>query len=166
MMESAEIRPDVQSFNRCARALEDEADGREFRREFNAAMREALEPGVAATRAAVLSRGGAGVPHEGQSLRQAIAAGVQVVNLRGGEVPGAKIRASSQGMPRGFWNAPKRFNQNSFRHPVHGNRKVWTTQVGAPGWFDDTLQQLRPYLLDRAEQVVRERAERIGRKAP
>ena len=164
MADYVEITPDSVSFVRLAAALSDEADGREWRREFDSAMREALEPGVSAVRSQILARGGSGQPHGGQSLRQAIAAGVQVERLRGG-TPGAKIRARKTGMPRGFFNAPKRFNQTSFRHPVFG-RDAWSEQRGAPGWFDDTLQRLQPMLLERALAVLEARADRVSRNGP
>lgn len=164
MTDYVEVRPDTAAFRQLSRALADEADGREWRREFNVAMREALQPGVDAVRTAVLSEGSSGRGHEGVSLRSAIAAGVKVEQLRSG-APGAKIRASKTGMPRGFSNAPKRFNSMRFRHPVFG-RDAWVSQRGAPGWFDDTLRDMHPQLLARAEAVLRARAERIGRQGP
>jgi hypothetical protein len=163
-MDYVEVQPDKASMDRLAAALEHEATGREWNSEFDAAMRDALSPAVNAVRSAVLSRSGGGVPHAGQSLRQAIAGGVKIQPLRAGS-PGARIAATGSGMPRGFRKAPKRFNERKFRHPVFGGDQ-WVNQIGAPGWFDDTLDRFRPRLVVLANKSLDARAERISREGP
>lgn len=158
-MDSVEIEPDQASFQRVAAALAEESDGVEWRRDMSEDMSEALMPGVSAVRSAIMSRGGGG-PHEGAPLRASIAAHVRVVPLHSG----ATIVAGREGMPRNFPNAPKRFNQRSFRRRVYG-RNAWVTQVGAPGWFDDTLDHMRPRLQAAAHAALEGRARRISRKA-
>ena len=154
------MRPDPGSFNRVARALDAEATGREWRADLAVSMEQALQPGVAAVRSALMARGGGGLGHGGQPLRQAVAAAVHTGPLSSG----AQILAGTNGMPRSFRNAPKRLNQRSFRRRVYGSN-TWVVQVGAPGWFDDTLSQLRPKLRAAALQVLQRRARRISRKA-
>ncbi len=157
-MDLVEVQPDRRSFDRVASALSSEAGGDEWRRDMAAAMEGALAPGVAAVRSALMAAGGS--PHEGQPLRPAIASQVHVAPLGSGAV----ILAGKSGMPRGFSNAAKRFNQRRFRRRVYGGNS-WVVQVGAPGWFDDTLRQMHPRLRVAALAVLEGRARRISRKA-
>ena len=159
-MDSVEVRPDTESFARVARALDSEAGGRMWRADLSSSMERALAPGVSAARSALMAGAGGGLGHAGQPLRQAVAAGVHVAPL----ASGAQIIAGKNGMPRAFRNAPKRLNQRSFRRRVYGSN-TWVVQVGAPGWFDDTLSHLRPKLRAAALQVLERRARRISRKA-
>lgn len=157
-VDTVEVRPDRASFDRVARALQDESSGREHRHDLSARMHAALEPGAAAARSALLSSGGSGA-HEGQPLRPAVAAQVRVAPLNSG----ASIIAGKQGIPRGFANAAKRFNSRSFRRRVYGSN-TFVVQVGAPGWFDDTLSHMHPQLRAAALEVLSRRARRISRK--
>jgi hypothetical protein len=158
-VDNVEIVPDHASFERVARALSAEADGREWRRDMSGGMNAALAPGAAAVRSALMSRGG-GAVHEGSPLRPAIAAQVQIAPLSSGAV----IFVGKSGMPRGFANAAKRFNQHQFRRHPYGS-KSWVVQVGAPGWFDDTLSRMHPRLRTAALAALEGRARRISRKA-
>jgi hypothetical protein len=159
MVDNVEIVPDRPSFERVARALSAEADGREWRHDMSTAMHAALAPGAAAVRSALMSRGG-GTAHEGTPLRPAIAAQVHVAPLSSGAV----IYVGKQGLPRGFANAAKRFNQRQFRRRAYGS-STWVVQVGAPGWFDDTLSRMHPRLRTAALAALEGRARRISRKA-
>lgn len=159
-MDAVEVEPDPASFRRVARALDDEAPGREWRRDLSEGMAEGLRPGLLAVRSAVLSRG-AGGGHEGQPLRQAVAAATQIVPLGSG----ATIVADKTPQVRRFANAPKRLNQRrGWRRRVFGSRTV-VVQVGVPGWFDDTLDHLHPRLRAAAYAALEGRARRIARKA-
>lgn len=157
-MDYVAVEPDSASFTRVASALSAESDGREWRRDMSAGMQAALAPGVAATRSALAGAGGGS--HEGTPLTPAIGAQVQVAALSSGAV----IFAGKQGMPRGFANAAKRFNQRQFRRRVYGSN-TWTTQVGAPGWFDNTLAHMHPRLRLAAIAALEGRARRISRRA-
>lgn len=158
-MDSVEVEPDQASFRRVAAALDAESSGVEWRHDMSDDLSAALMPGVSAVRGAIMSRGGSG-PHEGAPLRAAIAAHVRVIPLHSG----ATIVAERQGMPRDFPNAPKRFNQRAFRRRVYG-RSAWVTQVGAPGWFDDTLEHMHERLTGAALAALEGRARRISREA-
>lgn len=158
-MDGVEVVPDRTSFDRVARALSAEADGGQWRRDMSQGMQAALAPGVAAVRSALMGRGG-GSSHEGSPLRPAIASEVHTVPLSAGAV----IVAGKNGLPRGFNNAAKRFNQRHFRRRVYG-ADTWVVQVGAPGWFDDTLKRMHPRLRVAALEVLEGRARRISRKA-
>ena len=160
-MDSVEVRPDGRSFDRAARALQQEAASPQWRADFTADMDAALAPGIGAARSALMSSGG-GLAHEGQPLRQSVAAGVHSAPLHG--APGARIVADKTPSLRGFVNAARRFNANSFRHRVYG-RNAWVVQRGAPGWFDDSLSRVRAQLHTVALEVLQRRADRISRKA-
>lgn len=161
------IEPDHAKFQKLARALDEEADGKEWARETAIELHAALEPGVSAVRSAVMGMGSGGLPHAGEPLRAAVATGVESIARFDGKRPGARIRAKKTGMPRGFNNAPARLNsRRGWRHPVFGNEESWVTQRGQPGWFDDTLRRMHPALRAAAERVLNNRAKRISRKAP
>lgn len=158
-MDAVEVVPDRAGFERVARALSAEATGREWRRDMSRGMEAALAPGVAAAKSALLSAGGGG--HEGAPLLPAVAAQVAVAPLSSGAV----IYAGKNGIPRGFKNAAKRFNQRGgFRRRVYGS-DTWVVQSGAPGWFDNTLTRMHPKLRASALEVLAGRARRISRKA-
>ncbi len=72
------------------------------------------------------------------SLGAAIAAGVGLRIRMSGRATGVTVKASRSGMPRDFFNAPKRINQKSFRHRVFGSDRQ-VEQVGKPGYFSTPL---------------------------
>lgn len=165
-MEHVDIGPDDASFRRCIRALNDEAGGTDWQHDAAEEMEEALRPGVNAVRGALFATmHTSGLAHGGEGLRQAVSESVQPVVAFHGPRPGAMIRADKNGMPRSFANAPRRLNDKSFRHPIPTGQ-TWVTQIGAPGWFDDTLERLRSRLAAAASDVLERRARRISRKAP
>jgi hypothetical protein len=158
-VDSVEVVPDAGSFRRVAAALSHESDGAQWRRDMSTSEQAALAPGVAAVRSALMSRGGGG-PHEGEPLRPVIAAHVRIVALRSG----ATLVAEKTPAVRGFANAPKRFNQRGFRRRVFGSNNS-VIQVGAPGWFDDTLEHMHERLTGAALAALEGRARRISREA-
>jgi len=157
-MPGADIRPDHPSFRRVADALDEESDGRRIRQDLRDLFAEVLRPAVRDVRAALMAGGGSA--HDGEPLRQAIAHNI-VMHIETGSKASASIRVLKHGMPRDFWNAPKRFNQRRWRHKVYG-RDVWVSQVGAPGWFDDTLRRNRQRYRVAARRALANMAERIG----
>jgi hypothetical protein len=159
-VDSVEITPDSTSFERVARALTAEAGSSQWRRDLSGDMAAAMAPGVAAVRSALMA-GGGGEPHAGPALLPAVAAQVKVLPLSSGAV----IVASKDGIPRGFRNAAKRFNQRrGFRRHTYGSAG-WVVQVGVPGWFDDHLEAMHPRLRAAALAALEGRARRISRKA-
>jgi len=155
------IEPDHESFRSVGFALDAEADGRNLNEDMAELLGDALRPAIQDVRGALFA-GSGGLPHAGEPLRQAIAAHL-VVDVRVGRAVSARIRALKEGMPRNFWNAPKRFNERRFRHPVHG-KNVWVSQIGAPGWFDDTMARNQARYRIAVRRALDKMAERIGRK--
>lgn len=157
-----EIQADQRTFNALARALAAEAGGDALRRDLAADLREELAPAVSEVRSRLLASGSGGLPH-GEPLLPAIAAGVKVDVRVGKRAARARIRASKRGMPRDFVNAPKRFNERSFRHHVFG-REGWVEQVGAPGWFDDPLHDRQGKYRRAVERAMERCVRRITRR--
>lgn len=129
-----------------------EEDGAQLRKELLAALRGVIAPAVDEIKsgAATGKRGGSiakpGKDYKGSasavSISAAIARGVGTQVRLSGAMVGVAVKASKRGMPRGFINAPKRFNAKQFKHKVFG-RNVWVEQSGAPGFFDNPIAQRR-----------------------
>lgn len=162
-MDAVAIEPDHAGFERLARVLDTESGGKEWQADLATHLHAALEPGVAAVQSAVMGMSSAGLAHAGEPLRATVAQNVESDIRIEGEMAGARIRARKTYGLRGFVNAPKRLNARNWRRPA-GDGTV--TQVGKPGWFDDTLRRLRPALYAAARQALNNRAERISRRAP
>jgi hypothetical protein len=150
------------SFDKAARSLAAEAGGGQLLKDLADEIYQDLEPAVGEVRAALLTHGGhAGVPH-GTPLLPAIAAAVQAEVVLKGRSAGARIRAAKIGA-HNFPNAPKRFNQAHFWHYQYG-RNVRVYQVGAPGWFDATLQRDQGKHRRAVEQSIAKSIRRITRR--
>ena len=129
-----------QNLRAIARALRAEEDGKELRKELTRNMREALKPGAAQAKSAIMSMSSV-TPHDGPALKTAIARKIRPEVRITGRFPGAKIKAFKTKNLRGFPNAPKRTNRASgWRHPVYGNREVWVQQHGKTKWFDRAFE--------------------------
>lgn len=163
-MHDARVVPDRTSFERVARALEDEGDGDELRDDLADGFREILTDLVQVQRSGLMSLGNGGLQHAGEPLRTAIADRMTVDVRISGKSGGARIRARKPGMPRGFHNAPKRTNSHQWRHKVFG-RDVWVTQISsAAGWFDDPIDAGAPRFRAAARRALSNVADRIDRK--
>jgi len=129
-----------QNLRAISRALRAEEDGKELRKELTRNMREALKPGAAQAKSAIMSMSSV-TPHDGPALKTAIARKIRPEVRISGKFPGAKIKAFKTKTLRGFPNAPKRTNRASgWRHPVYGNREVWVQQHGKTKWFDRAFE--------------------------
>lgn len=142
-------------------ALRDEADGKELKRDLVRGLRAVAEPALLAARAAILAMPSMSVREPG--LRATVAKQTKISVTTTGKRAGVRIRALKTGMPRGFRNAPKRLNaKGGWRHPVYGNREVWKTQMGQPGWFDDTIPRFKPAAVKAAALAMEAVAQRIS----
>lgn len=161
MPDEVRIEVDPKSLRLLVRALRKEADGKELVRDFKRNLVAVAEPAAAAAKASILSMES---HHDSQpGLRAAIARATKVSIRTTGKRAGVAIRASKLGMPRGFRNAPKRLNaKGGWRHPVYG-RDVWVSQLGKPGWFDDTIATFKPEAVVAAKRAMVEIAKRISR---
>ena len=127
------------------KAMRAEADGKELRKDLVKRLKLIIAPIVSEARSAATGMPSAGLEHDGEPLRSAIARRIVGEVRFSGRATGIRIRAKRKGMPRGFEHAPKRTNaKGGWRRPVYGNREVWVTQVGVPDWFDDVMGDQRP----------------------
>jgi hypothetical protein len=125
-----------------ARHLRSFEDGKVLRRNLAKKLRTAVKPVVAQVKAAIKATPSKG-RGSGPSMRAAIARRVSAqARPTTGRTAGVKIVARKPTL-RGFANAPQRFNRKNFRHPVFGDADKWITQIGDPGWFDDTIAHNR-----------------------
>ena len=148
-----------------ARILKEEEDGKKLRKELAANLRKASEPARDAAKTAILSMESHGLPHEGESLRQAIADRITVEARLSGRATGARVKARK--LKTGFVNAPKRTNATKFRHMVFfriPRNPVWVDQVGKPRWFPDAMKSKSEEWRKAVLVAMNAMAERIARK--
>lgn len=124
-----------------AKAMRAEEDGKALRKDLSRELKEILAPAVADAKSAANAMPSAGLAHDGEPLRAAIAKRISGEVRMTGRATGVRVKARRKGMPRGFEHAPKRTNAaGGWRHPVFGNKDVWVQQAGDPHWFDDALR--------------------------
>jgi hypothetical protein len=158
----AKIEVDTKTLRLLVSALKRESDGKELVKDLVRNLRTVAEPAAAAAKASILSMES---HHESMpGLRASIARATKVSVRTTGKRAGVAIRTSKLGMPRGFRNAPKRLNsKKGWRHPVFGQDR-WVSQVGKPGWFDDTIAAFKPAAHEAAKRALVEMANRIDRR--
>lgn len=144
-----------------AKAIGAEADGKALRKELAKKLKEIIAPAVAEARAAATNMPSAGLAHDGEPLRSAIARRIVGEVRLSGRATGIRIKAKRKGMPRGFEHAPKRTNaRGGWRHKVFGH-DVWVTQIGVPNWFDDAMRDTRPEARAKCLAALEDMARRI-----
>lgn len=140
------------------------ADGhKELRAALLREIRAEAKPLVRDVRSAAMSipsKGG----HAGPSLRAAIAAATGLQIRLSGNSAGVSVRTKKTPGIRKFAMAGRQMNRESWRHPVYG-RAVWVTQLGRPGWFDNTTAEHRPAITAGVVRAVEETATLIAARA-
>jgi hypothetical protein len=137
---AVELSVDQAALRRVALELRSMADGKALGAALRKELRAAAAPAVVDLRAAVLAAPGRASATP--ALRTAVAAKIGVAVRTVGRDPSVAIRARKTPGARGFRSAAKALNAPSFRHPVFG-RTVWVVQVGAPRWWDATVEAHR-----------------------
>lgn len=158
-----EMSFEAQRLEEVVAALQYESDGKQLRKEMTANLRAAIAPAIPVIKAGVMSMGGHGSVTP--ALRTSIASRVRIATRATGARAGVRVSIGRTPQIRGFRNAPKRLNADSFRHPVFGNREKWVTQRGAPGYFDRPLQERQDEMRAAVVRAVEEMSERIARRA-
>ena len=154
---------DEKSLRLLVAALRAESDGKELGRSLARELKAVAEPALQAARGALMSMPSGS--HEAPGLRSTVAARTTIRVRLSGKHPGVSIRSSKSGMPRQFNNAPKRLNAaKGWRHTVFGDDSKWVTQLGMPGWFDDTIPRFKPAAQRAAKKVMDDMARRIDLK--
>lgn len=136
---AAVIEVDESALRKLVAAIETQGHPRRVRLRLASKLRTAAVPGAEAARQSILAMHSGGLPHEGESLRAAVAAQITVNAKLTGDEPGVVIR-TKRGGPRQFRAAARRLHQpQGWRHPVYGAR-TWVHQVGKPLWFDRPIR--------------------------
>ena len=122
---------------------------------------------AAATGQRVATREQAAAKRErSRSLRESVARGVRLSNVKKGRGAGVVIRTSGTYLPPDQKRLPKRMNRGSWRHPVFGNRDVWVEQiVDPPGWFDEPAKRSRPKLSQEVSAALDEAVKQLPLRA-
>lgn len=174
MAAGVELTIDQRELARLSERLHAQADGKALRRQLSAQLRKAVAPAVAQikstaggmgrhTPAAPTSREKYAGGGSSQSLGAAIAKGIGVRSRLSGPLVGVSVRATKKGNPRGFRNAPRRFNDRSFRHPVFGSGR-WVEQASPiPDYFDGPLRTGRSMYRLACITAINEMSARIAR---
>ena len=144
------------------KAMRAEEDGKALRKDLTKELKTIIAPIVSEARGAATGMPSAGLEHDGEPLRAAIARRIVGEVRFSGKSTGIRIRAKRKGMPRGFEHAPKRTNaRGGWRRPVYGNKEVWVTQIGTPDWFDDVMRDQRPDARTKCLAAMESMARRI-----
>jgi hypothetical protein len=132
---------DQKALQELARAMRQESDGKELRKDLIKELRGVLEPAKTEAKSSIMGMSTAGMSSS-PNLRKAVAQKVTVQARLSGKSTGVRLRARKTPNVRGFVNAPKRLNRRTgWRHPVRGNRDIWVAQMGKPEWFDDPVRR-------------------------
>lgn len=138
-----EFSVDQQALRLLARAMREESDGKQLRKDLTKELREALAPARSAVRSSIMGMSSAGMS-VGPSLRKSVAQRVAIQVRMSGKASGASLRTRKTPNVRGFDNAPKRLNRRkAWRHPLWGDVERWVSQLGKPDWFDDPIRRGR-----------------------
>lgn len=125
-------------FRALALRMKRESDGKLLRAELYGEIKTILAPAVEDVKQGFLAIASNG-DHVGDPLRPAVAKNVKVGISAGSRLTGARIYVSKKGLPRGFSNAPRDLNADSWEHPG-GRGGPNVTQIGDPGVFDRPLK--------------------------
>lgn len=139
-------------------ALKSEEDGKSLRTQLNRTLKAALLPAKAEASSAIQ-----GMPVKGDSdgsMRAAISSSLAISVRNTGKATGVSLSAPRGKYPRGFTQAPRRFNADAFRRQVYGNG-TWVEQTGAPGWFDKSVQAHSSEYTEAVEETLVSMASRI-----
>lgn len=160
-----EMEVDAEALRALGRALKSEADGKELRKDLIKNLKKPLVPAVQKIKSSILAMPSSG-GSAGESLRRGVAKRIRAEAKLSGRNAGVRVRARKTPTVRGFRDAPKRLNsRKGWRHPVFGNRNLWVTQIGRPGFFDDPLNERKPELRRAVLEAMEDTARRIASKA-
>lgn len=148
------------------RALREEEDGKQLRKDLAKNMREALKPGAAEAKGSIMAMPTVGQRRSSPPLRTSVARKIRPEVKLGGRWSGARVKAFKTKNVRNFPNAPKRLNRpGGWRHPLFGNREVWVQQTGKVGWFDRAFEGREDQYRAAVERAMEDMARRIANRA-
>jgi hypothetical protein len=141
---------------------------RDLQRKLTAALRKEGQPALTAVRAAWLTvdvesdRGGTAPPDRSTGLRRRTARATRLAVRQTGiqiSVDGERVDPAYPSLVMYLNGFPRR---RSWRHPVFGNRLVWTAQKGQEVFYP-TLNEFRPAWLAGTKRAMAEFVEELER---
>lgn len=164
-----------ESLKKLVKKLEEEENGKRFRRDLSKEIRAALEPAKTEAISSLMSIGHSGrTPTEGEGLRAYVAGQIKVEARLTGRASGGRVKVKKGG-PRGFEMAARRLNRKKgWRHPVpipkrrrrDGRHPVpkWVTQTVNPvEWFDEAMRGARDEVRNAVVKAMYAVSKRIAR---
>lgn len=158
-----ELSIDTDDLRQFAAILNRSADPKRLRRELAKDLRGALQPAVQQARAGINAVGHDSRSRPSPALRPTIGRNIRAEVRLTGRTTGARVKVKKTRNVRGFLNAPKLMNRDSFRHRVFGGEE-WVEQFGKPGWFDDPMQEGMSRYRAAVHRVMEAWAARMARK--
>jgi hypothetical protein len=147
------------------RAIRAEADGKELRKELAQGLRDALKPAIADARAGIMGMASAGMGTASPGLRTSIARRIRNEVKLGGRWSGARVKARKTPNIRGFANAAKRTQQDTWRTRIYKS-DVWREQRGQLNWFDDAMHDKGHLYAEAIRDAMESMARRIASRIP
>jgi hypothetical protein len=147
------------------RAIRQEEDGKELRRELAKNMRAALKPAAEKAKSGIMGMATSGKSSSSPALRPAIAKRIRPEVKLGGRWTGARVKARKTPQLRRFPNAPKRTQSTKgWRTQTFGNG-AWRTQHGKREWFDQAMRPAKEPAQKAAMQAMEAMAARIAARS-
>lgn len=144
-----------------SRQLRTVTDGKAMRRDLTKGLRQGVRPAVASVKAAAVTLPAKGPRSTGLRRRMGSATSPQV--RTGGRNPVVAVRISRARMGDKA-GAARGMDRREFKHPVYGNRDVWVSQRGHPGWFEHAVhareRQVRTSMRAVLDQIEHDLARR------
>ena len=142
MLDNVRIDNAQNDLRKITKKLRKSGDARVIRKRLLAGLKDGVQPAVAKSKAAALALpakpGG-----KSTGLRKKLAKVIGPQVRTSGRDPGVRVRISRSRMGEQAALA-KVTNIGRWRHPVHGDRKVWVTQTSKAHWFDDANRYSGP----------------------
>lgn len=147
------------------RAIRQETDAKELRKDLAKNLREVLKPAAAEAKSAIMSMPSSGTRHGGPGLRSMVARKIRPEVKLGGRWTGARVKAFKTPGLRGFANAPKRLNRpRGWRHLTYGH-EPWVTQHGKDHWFDRAMETRQAHYRAAVVNALEDMAQRLAQRA-
>lgn len=146
-----------------AKKIRKVSEPKQIRKDLTKGLKAGAKPAAEKVKAAALA-----LPdtpgNKSTGLRRKMARVTNVQVRTGGNQAGVAVRLSRARM--GDQAAlPTVTNKGQWRHPVHGNRKVWVTQTSRRGWFDEANRRAAPMVRKSLKKTIDDIEKRLAEKA-
>lgn len=143
-----------------AKRIRKTANPKQVRQDLTRGLKAGAKPAAEKVKAAALA-----LPdkpgNKSTGLRRKMAGATSVQVRTGGNLAGVAVRLSRARMGDQA-SLPKVTNEGHWRHPVHGNTKVWVTQTSRRAWFDDANRQAAKDVRASVKKVIDDIEKRLS----